>query len=60
VIISRYHNDDPHGEIRKHYKTKARQRAIIKKFRKPFDDDNHLLFLIVCDMLLTGFDAPIR
>lgn len=60
VIISKNHKDDPHGKIRKYYKTKAQQRAIINKFRKPFDEDNSLSFLIVCDMLLTGFDAPIE
>lgn len=60
VIISSNPKDDPNSELRQHYKSKAQQRNIIKKFRKPFDDDNNLAFLIVCDMLLTGFDAPIE
>ncbi|KKG18921.1 type I restriction endonuclease subunit R [Methanosarcina sp. 2.H.T.1A.15] len=60
IIISSSPKDDPHAEIRKYYRTKAQQRQIIKKFRKPFDEDNKLAFLIVCDMLLTGFDAPIE
>ncbi|BAW29892.1 type I site-specific deoxyribonuclease, HsdR family [Methanosarcina thermophila] len=60
IIISPSPKDDPKAEIRKYYKTKAQQRAIIKKFRKPFDEENNLAFLIVCDMLLTGFDAPIE
>lgn len=60
VIISKNKDDDPHAEIRQYYKTKAQQRAIIKEFRKPFDENNNLAFLIVCDMLLTGFDAPIE
>jgi type I restriction enzyme R subunit len=60
VIISANNKDEPHSELRKHYKSKAQQRNIIKKFRKPFDDENKLAFLIVCDMLLTGFDAPIE
>ncbi|AKB21733.1 type I restriction endonuclease subunit R [Methanosarcina sp. WH1] len=60
IIISSSPKDEPHAEIRKYYRTKARQRQIIKKFRKPFDEENKLAFLIVCDMLLTGFDAPIE
>ena len=40
--------------------TKVQQRNVISKFKKPFDEDNNLAFLIVCDMLLTGFDAPIE
>ena len=43
------------------FKTKAQHKAIIKRFRKPFvNDDSDLSFIIVCDMLLTGFDAPIE
>lgn len=60
VIISSSPKDDPKSEIRKYYKTKAQQRNVIQKFKKPFDDENQLSFLIVCDMLLTGFDAPIE
>ncbi|MCD4807648.1 MAG: DUF3387 domain-containing protein [Methanococcoides sp.] len=60
IISSNTTKDDPKSELRKYYKSKAEQRNIIKKFRKPFDDDNNLAFLIVCDMLLTGFDAPIE
>ncbi|AKB35930.1 Type I restriction-modification system, restriction subunit R [Methanosarcina siciliae C2J] len=60
IIISSSPKDEPHAEIRKYYKTKAQQRQIIKNFRKPFDEENNLAFLIVCDMLLTGFDAPIE
>ncbi len=60
VIISSSPKDDPKAEIRKYYRTKAQQRQIIEKFKKPFDEDNRLAFLIVCDMLLTGFDAPIE
>ncbi len=60
IISSNTTKDDPKSELRKYYKSKAEQRNIIKKFRKPFADDNKLAFLIVCDMLLTGFDAPIE
>jgi type I restriction enzyme, R subunit len=47
--------------IENSFKTKAQQKAVIKRFRKPFaDTDDDLAFIIVCDMLLTGFDAPIE
>ncbi|QLA20938.1 type I restriction endonuclease subunit R [Desulfolutivibrio sulfoxidireducens] len=41
----------------------ARERDAIANFKKPFDPANPLTgiaFLIVCDRLLTGFDAPIE
>lgn len=50
--------------------TEARKEAkrwnAVKNFCKPFDFDNPdkvltgIAFLIVCDMLLTGFDAPVE
>jgi len=44
-------------ELSKYNKTKSEVKDIIKKFK----DKNHpLRFLLVCDMLLTGFDAPIE
>jgi type I restriction enzyme R subunit len=36
------------------------ERKIIQQFKHPFGEDNRMAFLIVCDMLLTGFDAPIE
>lgn len=60
IIISPSPKDKTKPEIRKYYKTKAQQRKIIQKFKHPFDEENKLSFLIVCDMLLTGFDAPIE
>jgi type I restriction enzyme R subunit len=52
------------------YVTKARKEArawnAVENFCKPFDPDDPdktetgIAFLIVCDMLLTGFDAPIE
>ena len=61
VIISGSHKDAPKSELRKHYKTKAQQRAILKEFRKEIvNPKEDLCFLVVCDMLLTGFDAPIE
>ncbi|WP_417214864.1 type I restriction endonuclease subunit R [Alcanivorax sp.] len=55
VIISGSHNDE--GYIAK-YTDKAQQKLAIDAFKKPLNE-NPLAFLIVKDMLLTGFDAPI-
>lgn len=55
VIISGDHNDPPH--LAK-YADKAYQKKAIENFKKPLDEDP-TTFLIVKDMLLTGFDAPI-
>lgn len=50
--------------------TEARKEAkrwnVVENFCRPFDFDDHdkeltgIAFLVVCDMLLTGFDAPIE
>lgn len=50
--------------------TEARKEAkrwnVVENFCRPFDFDDHdkaltgVAFLVVCDMLLTGFDAPIE
>ncbi len=55
VIISGDHNDSP--EIAQ-YTDKTRQKQAIKDFIKPLSE-SPLSILIVKDMLLTGFDAPI-
>jgi len=55
VIISGTHNDPPHLA---QYTDKAHQKQAIENFKKPLDEDP-TTFLIVKDMLLTGFDAPI-
>jgi type I restriction enzyme R subunit len=57
VIMSSAHNDPP--ELRKYRRTKAEQSQLVDRFLKPMDEDQ-LSFLIVCDMLLTGFDAPVE
>lgn len=47
--------DDP--ELRKYNTSKKERDEIIRNFKNP----NHpLKFVLVCDMLLTGFDAPIE
>ncbi|AIU67632.1 type I restriction endonuclease subunit R [Vibrio coralliilyticus] len=67
VIISGDHNDKQY--IAK-YTDKAHQKKVISNFKKPFGMDkagteekdkkfDNTAFLIVKDMLLTGFDAPI-
>jgi type I restriction enzyme R subunit len=60
VIISGKHNDDP---IYAPYTNSAEHKRIIKNFTKPQGTDKEkedpTAFLIVKDMLLTGFDAPI-
>jgi type I restriction enzyme, R subunit len=57
VIISGGHNDEE--RMRKHHLSKDEEKKIIERFKKPMSDDS-LSFIIVCDKLLTGFDAPIE
>lgn len=57
VIFSAGHNDKK--ELRDHHTTKEEEKAVIERFKKPFSEDK-LAMLIVCDKLLTGFDAPIE
>lgn len=59
VIISGGHNDDAKY---KPYTDAAKQKQQIEAFKKPLGagkDHSDLSILIVKDMLLTGFDAPI-
>ena len=55
VIISGDHND---FQYLAQYTDSKRQKQIIRDFKKPLTE-NPVAFLIVKDMLLTGFDAPI-
>ena len=57
VIFSGSNNDLP--KLKVHQKSKADQDALISRFKSPIAKDK-LCFLIVKDMLLTGFDAPIE
>ena len=57
VIFSGKNNDKVH--LKEHFTTKSEQEAIINRFKKTVDKDK-LCFLVVKDMLLTGFDAPIE
>lgn len=49
-------NTDPE-ELRKYNTTKQKRERIINEFKDP---TSSLKFLLVCDMLLTGFDAPVE
>ncbi len=42
--------------VSKHYKTKQEMEELVRQFK---DESNDLQLLIVCDMYLTGFDAPV-
>ncbi len=57
VIISGGHNDEQ--RMRKHHMSKDEEKRVIERYKKPMSDDS-LSFIIVCDKLLTGFDAPIE
>lgn len=57
VIFSGNLNDPPH--LKEHFTAKAEQEKIIERFVQPITKDK-LSFLIVKDMLLTGFDAPVE
>ncbi|MEG0774384.1 type I restriction endonuclease subunit R [Clostridium sp.] len=57
VIFSGDLNDPTY--LKEHFTTKAEQEGIINRFKQPINKDK-LCFIIVKDMLLTGFDAPIE
>ena len=62
VIISGSHNDLPHL---KEYSDKSKHEASIKSFKLPFDGEDEgvtgdMGILIVNNMLITGFDAPVE
>ncbi len=56
VVVSVDHNDtDPRLKACK--RSKEEQAALIERFKRK---DDPLRILVVCDMLLTGFDAPVE
>lgn len=57
IIFSGNNNDEPY--LREHHTTKVEQKDILTSFKKKVSESK-LCFLIVKDMLLTGFDAPIE
>lgn len=55
-----YSSGDPNTsseDLQKYNTTKQKREKLIAEFKDP---SNPLKFLLVCDMLLTGFDAPIE
>lgn len=58
VVISAKHNDNS-DEIPKEFTTKSHKESAVAEFKKPLERSN-LAFIVVSDMLLTGFDAPIE
>lgn len=58
VVISPKHNDNSDA-IPKEFTTKTHKDSAVAEFKKPLDRSN-LAFMVVSDMLLTGFDAPIE
>ncbi|MEW9672405.1 type I restriction endonuclease subunit R [Ammoniphilus sp. 3BR4] len=57
VIMSGNGNDSE--ELKKFHLSREQQKQYIERFKKPLSEDK-IAFIIVCDMLLTGFDAPIE
>ncbi|MCB0220579.1 MAG: HsdR family type I site-specific deoxyribonuclease [Chrysiogenetes bacterium] len=55
IIMSSSHNDPE--RLTRHKKTKTEQKVLIERFK---NRDDPLSILVVCDMLLTGFDAPVE
>jgi type I restriction enzyme, R subunit len=55
LIMSTSNNDT--ARLQAHHLSKRERDDLISRFRKP---DDPLKMLVVCDMLLTGFDAPIE
>lgn len=57
VIFSGSQNDKPY--LKEHHTTAKEQEEILNEFKKS-TSESKLCFIIVKDMLLTGFDAPIE
>lgn len=56
VLISGSNNDPQ--RLKKHHKPQAEEKEIIRSFKE--DPIEKLAIIIVCDKLLTGFDAPVE
>lgn len=60
-----YDEGDKYELYKDHYKEDAERKKIIKQFKRRITEEeqkmgNNLKVIIVCNMLLTGFDAPIE
>lgn len=56
VLISGSNNDPQH--LIKHHKSQAEEKETIRSFKE--DPVEKLAIIVVCDKLLTGFDAPVE
>jgi len=56
AILFSSSNDDPE-RLARHHTSSDERKDLIRRFLKPEDP---LSILVVCDMLITGFDAPIE
>ncbi|MGC9001116.1 type I restriction endonuclease subunit R [Caldisericum sp.] len=57
VVISKDQNDPPEYE---EYTNSQKHDTIIKSFKLPFDKGGNVGIIVVQNMLITGFDAPIE
>jgi len=57
VVYSPGDRNTDTDDLKKYNTNKAKRDKIINKFK---DSNSSLRFLVVCDMLLTGFDAPVE
>lgn len=60
-----YDEDEKYELYKDHYKEDVERRKLIRKFKRRITEEeqkmgNNLKVFIVCNMLLTGFDAPIE
>lgn len=60
VVTSQGTNEDAEVTVIRKASAEANAVANFKKAFNPEDDDSYIAMLVVCDMLLTGFDAPIE
>ncbi|MDO3678557.1 type I restriction endonuclease subunit R [Paenibacillus ehimensis] len=58
MVVYSSGNDDTE-RLKQYHLSKDEEKNVIARFKKPLSEDK-LAFLIVCDKLLTGFDAPIE
>lgn len=54
VLISKNHNDE--AEFIPYHKSKTEEQEVIRRFKEEKDPQ----IIVVCDKLLTGFDAPVE
>ncbi|MCK5177170.1 MAG: type I restriction endonuclease subunit R, partial [Candidatus Aenigmarchaeota archaeon] len=54
ILISKRHNDET--DFAKYHKSKTQEQEVIRRFKEEKDPE----IIIVCDKLITGFDAPVE